>query len=339
MDPAGRPIPINFESAFTNKEICIRNVIEGYKNKYIPFNVKRMIKKITKMYRMERKRRKNLVNQVDSAEDDGGSDWQSFADVGGNQAGNSRRLEMVNAFENAAKPRLLKLKKIHPHLKKFIHENREKLKIFGVWFTYKTLRRSPAKVINYMKRHWSRTVLKGQWYNHEASASSKFQRFLVNQFGLFKKYRTELDHCHLNVKPSLERCEGMYGKNNCLVLYAGVVHKKCPDGLVRVGCCSCATPCPQNFYRDDFYYCVRSKVYALDQYHTETECTAEQHSCQKRGSRYIGHCAAGFQQEGQLPRCRVLCPTGWKQIENSFECLKPTIISLGTPFIWIKSDN
>src|SRR3990167_197248 len=338
-DPNGRPIPINYESAFTNKEICIRNVIEGYKNKYIPFNVKKRIKQITKMYRMEKKQRKVLSPQADGGEEDGGQEWQSFADIGGNQAG-ARLLEMRSVSGQNIQPRKLALKrKLHPHLRKFLDENKEKLKIFGVWFSYKTLRKNPAKVISYMKEHWSRTVLKGQWYNHEASASSKFQRFLVNQFGLFKKYRSELDHCHLNVKPSLERCEGMYGKNNCLMLYAGVVHKKCPQGLERVGCCSCATPCPSDFYRDDFYYCIRSKFYRLDQYHTEKECVNEQHSCRKYKNKFIGHCAAGFEQEDKIPVCRTLCPGGWTQIERSLECLKPTIVSLGTPFIWIKSDN
>jgi len=287
---------------------------------------------------MEKKQRKAL-SPLSDLDDESGQDWRTAADIGGNPAGNSRRLESVSIFPTMRKGRILKKNQLHPHLRKFLDENKDKLKIFGVWFTYRVLKYNPGKVINYMKEHWSRTVLKGQWYNHEASATNKFQQFLVNQFGLFKKYRTELDHCHLNTKPSMERCETIYGKDNCLILYAGVVHKKCPEGLERVGCCSCATPCPKNFYSDDFYYCLRSKVYKLDIYHTEKECIAEQHTCHQISNKFIGQCAAGFEQVQNTLDCRTLCPGGWRGIEKSIQCQKPTIVSLGTPFIWIKSDN
>lgn len=55
----------------------------------------------------------------------------------------------------------------------------------------------------------------------------------------------------------------------------------------------------------------------------------------KVGEMYAPYCSKGFSQDGDL--CRIDCPADYKLIHG--KCAKPDVLSVGTPFTWIHSDN
>lgn len=119
-----------------------------------------------------------------------------------------------------------------------------------------------------------------------------------------------------------------------------MVSKKCPNGLQRIGCCSCGLPCPSNYFKAKGFYCLRDRKYSLDKFKTKKECSIQYKStCMKikvnSGNYWVPGCAHGFKREGSI--CRILCPNGYKKYKG--KCVRKGIISLGTPFVWIKSDK
>lgn len=303
-------------NAFTGKEICVLKVLNLYKMHYLKYVFYKRAKMIKKLYNLERQRRKydRLHSEEIENEDTGENTWTE-----------SRRLVRKTEIEFNKK-----------HLRQFIKKMGDKMKIFGKVFTYKQLKRK-KETLRKIRKNWVSTVARGSAFNRESTLSRDIQNLLMHQFGLARMYKRRLTHCNLNTQPSLARCEQMHGTGSCETLYSGVVHKKCPKGLQRVGCCSCAPPCPIHHFKDDNYFCTPKKNYKLDLYYTKSECQLEQKNCIKVGSKFTGVCKAGFHQVKDSLECRVDCPKGWTVENNS--CLKPGIISLGTPFVWIKSDN
>lgn len=297
--------------AFTGKEKCILKTLNMYKMHFLKFVLYHRAKEITQLYKLElSKRHFDRIRGMNRQY----NDWQ-----------NSRGLT------NQATKSFNKI-----HLQKFIKKMGPKMKIFGKLFTYKQLKLK-YKTLKKLRGNWVSTIRRGRTFNVESSRAADIQNMLMHQFGLPKKYRMRLTHCKLNSKPLMDKCQNMYGSNTCEVLYSGVVHKKCPKGMERVGCCSCAPPCPAHHFKDDHYFCKPKKSYQLDLYSTLSECKLEQIECSKVEDKYTGNCKAGFERDAELPQCRAQCPQGWKEIKES--CLKPGILSLGTPFVWDKSDN
>lgn len=297
-------------NAFTGKEICVLKVVNKYKMHFLKYVLYRRAKSVMRLYKLEHSRRKSdrLHSLYESK-----SDWNSRA--------------LVN-------PEVKQYNKMHLH--KFIKKMGSKMKIFGRVFTYKELK-NKYSTLKKLRENWIRTVRKGSSFNIESSLAANIQNLLMHQFGLPKKYQMQLSRCKLNTISSMQKCQKMYGPDSCVVLYSGVVHKKCPQGLERVGCCSCAPACPNNHFIDNLYFCKPKENYKLDQYHTLSECQKEQKSCMKFEEKFTGECKPGFERDRDFPECRAQCPQGWKEINES--CLKPGIISLGTPFVWDKSDN
>lgn len=310
---------IDVKSSLTNKEKCVSNILAMYRNNYIKYIVKLRTRLIKRLYIIERKNKYWRQRTQQEGTEDKKSDWSRGINDEARTDGR-RLLNKLTKDEEAA----------------FIKKMGDKVKIFGKVFTEKEIKR-PAEILADFKKHWIITLLKGQTFNRESKVASNIQSFLVNQFNLHRRYKSELRRCFLNEKPSMERCESMYGKNSCELLYSGVVHKRCPEGTQRVGCCSCAAPCPSKFYKSENYFCLRSQHYYLDRYSTQAECQQEHKICSQLGNLFYGNCITGFTREAETNICKVNCPAGWAIHDG--KCIKPNITSLGTPFVWIKSDN
>ena len=56
---------------------------------------------------------------------------------------------------------------------------------------------------------------------------------------------------------------------------------------------------------------------------------------QTKKGEFVPACVKGFSAEGA--QCRIDCPKGYKVIKG--RCARKGIVSLGTPFLWIASDN
>ena len=318
--------------AFTPKEHCILNVLNGYRNRYLKFQVKLKSKKIMNMFTMERKLRAWRKKMGLEHEQDLQTDWSSESNSRALRS-RSLRISRRSRRTNFNDP----YSKFAVSDRKFAKSMGDKIKIFGRLFTPEQLKDQKG-ITEYIQKKWVSSLRRGKYFNQESFLASEMQDFMVNQFNLYKRYRIELSHCKLNTDPSMKRCESQYGKGNCEVMYSGVVHNKCKEGLQRVGCCSCASPCPSSQYVDDNYYCQPAKTYHLDVFHNKAECEKQHSKCSLINNRYVADCVAGFERMGDQLECRITCPQGWKKTESG-KCLKPHIVSLGTPFIWIKSDN
>ena len=329
--------PTNFFSKmdYTPKESCLMGIVDSYKERYIRFMVNMKSKEIIRLYDLEKKLEKwNKRMKTDRFEDE--------VPV----VGEARRLEVFSGkqkgnFEAHKKNRYFrqfssKDTKNH-HLADFIRKQGQKMLLFGKLYSRKALK-NQTHLLEKIRTNWVSTLIRGKSYNQESYYLSQIQNLLVNQFNLHKRYKTELIKCRLNNAPSVSRCESLYGSQACEVIFPGVVHKKCPVGLQRVGCCSCAPSCPNpSFFTEDNYYCRPTKVYRLDPYTTKVECEMNHQKCEEIEGRFIGQCKAGFTRIPDSIECRVNCPDGW--VEEEQKCRKPNIESLGTPFLWIKSDN
>lgn len=294
---------------FTAKERCVLRVANLFKSKYLKYVVMRRAKRIADYYRLEKLRRKSFgYRRI----------WDPSRDLKV-----KKKLSNQDAY-------------IRQHIRQFIKKMGKRMQIFGKVYSEKSVN-NPEKLLRHIRHNWINALRVDTSNNKESILGSEIQNMLIHQFSLRKRYKTELEHCHLSVKPSLKRCEKMNGKGSCEVLYSGVVHKKCPSGLWRVGCCSCAPKCPDSHFVEDHYFCRPKQSYQLDVYVTETECVKEQGTCELYGDRYIGQCKNGFKKADDLPACQVECPKGWTGLQE--KCLKPGIVSLGTPFVWIKSDD
>ena len=316
---------VQSSDAYTSKEKCVLNILEAYKQHHIGFMVKLRSKKILKLYNLEHKLKSwNSKMKENSLESAGVNGWEG------------RRLLAKGGWKSKA--RYHSGHEVNdPHLKAFIRKQGANMLLFGKLYSKSTLRKQ-HQLLAKIRKNWVSTLIKGKSYNQESFHASEIQNFLVNQYNLHQQYKADLEKCRLNTTSSLLRCESLYGRGTCEMLYPGVVHKKCPAGLQRVGCCSCAPGCPNSsFYQEDNYYCVPFKVYSLDPYITQSECEKTHPKCSQVEGRFVGACKTGFTLIADSIECQVDCPKGWAVEEQ--KCRKPDIVSLGTPLVWIKSDN
>lgn len=213
---------------------------------------------------------------------------------------------------------------------------RLKAKLLFLHLTLSRLRRR-WKLIRYLRRNWFKMIAyRKRWLYREVRDANDINTALYYFNNFPKKYRIRLDRCKLNLQPAIGRCESLYGKGNCEKLSPTMVHRKCPKGMLRVGCCSCAKPCPQKYFKTKGYYCLRTRVYKLDKFKTEKECKRQNKGqCYKAGGMFVPNCAKGFLREGQ--NCRIACPKDYKMYHG--KCGRLDITSMGSPFIWIHSDK
>lgn len=52
--------------------------------------------------------------------------------------------------------------------------------------------------------------------------------------------QVSLRNLHLNLDPSVRRCENIHGSNNCTTVWGTMAVKKCRGGYIRSGCCRCS---------------------------------------------------------------------------------------------------
>lgn len=200
----------------------------------------------------------------------------------------------------------------------------------------------------YLLSHWKDTLSdRKYWLFHKLASLQSMNTLLLYSKSLPKKYQMRLQRCKLNLNPALKRCESLYSKGNCEKISEGMVAKKCPKGKSRVGCCSCASPCPSGMFRASGFYCIPQRKYNLDQFKTLEECKKQNKNQQcsmvtktekkKKLKMWVSHCKKGFVVEN-LTSCKIACPKDYK-IGTHGRCVRKGIMSIGTPFTWIKSDK
>lgn len=212
-----------------------------------------------------------------------------------------------------------------------------KVKLLFLHVNLRKLRRR-YRLVKYMRRNWFKMLgYKRRWLYKEVRdvTSINTALFYFNNFP--KKYRIRLARCKFNLKPAFKRCESLHGKGNCEKITPTMVHRVCPKGRGRIGCCSCGKPCPQKYYKAKGFYCLRTRFYNLDKFRTLKECERQNKKghCQKIGKFYLPFCAQGFIQEKLA--CRIACPKGYKMHHS--KCRRLEITSMGSPFLWIHSDK
>lgn len=171
--------------------------------------------------------------------------------------------------------------------------------------------------------------------------------FALSHFKIFPPdIKIRMNACRLNLSRALNRCERLSGAGNCYKISPTMVQKRCPNGMTQIGCCSCVSKCPNNFYKENGPFCKRERIYELDPFETEDECIKHHKKCEKHNRKkgmttvYTARCRPGFEDFHNLKGkifCRVGCPENWKR--KGLNCIKPGLVDLGTPYLWIKSDN
>ena len=174
--------------------------------------------------------------------------------------------------------------------------------------------------------------------NSDLSYTDSVNKMLLFFGELEDTTKTDIWGCGLNLSGAINRCEAVNGKDACEVVAPTFVHKACPEGTVRTGCCSCTKVCPDSIaFIDSGLYCDKNFQYNVKIYTSINECrknTTE--TCQKIGSLFSPKCRDGFMRVG-LDLCLPSCPADW--IDLGDKCLKPTADSLGSPFAWTNGDN
>ena len=60
--------------------------------------------------------------------------------------------------------------------------------------------------------------------------------------------QTEIEECHLDLEPALQRCNSQLTKigsdQECIKITPTYVGRNCPDEYIRLGCCRCVRQCP-----------------------------------------------------------------------------------------------
>jgi len=164
---------------------------------------------------------------------------------------------------------------------------------------------------------------------------------MMLMFGqLENETKTNVWSCGLNLSNALKRCENVNGAGNCEAVTPTFVHKSCPAGSVRMGCCTCAATCPDSFnFIDGGVFCIKHFRYTEKTYTDPHLCrTANIQECQNIGGLFVAPCREGFERVG-LDLCIPTCPKtgGWRDLGD--RCLKPATTNLGAPFAWVNGDN
>ena len=226
--------------------------------------------------------------------------------------------------------------------------------LFGIKIQKNSLSKK-SKAFHLLKNHW-RNFLSHRFKskNREIYAEDQIWYMLNYYERLPLKYKMGIKSCNLNMGPALDRCQSLYGENSCQVVSPTIVQKKCPEGKQQVGCCECAQSCPKSEFETKGFYCKKVKFYTVLSFNSLKECVKyvgsgtgsnqkEKYGCKEvKKNVFQPDCKTGFSKEeinGQVT-CLVKCPDGFKQHKkNKFRCLRPGRESLGTPFLWIKSDK
>lgn len=153
---------------------------------------------------------------------------------------------------------------------------------------------------------------------------------------LSQEKKDKIKSCGISLTGPLSRCEAANGQGNC-ESDAMYVQKKCPEGLTRIGCCTCAKACPTGF-DDKGLFCVKPAAIKSAQYTTQSECESlSKTSCEQWTLDFwVSKCPAGFARVG-ADQCIALCPEGW--VDSGRTCLKPNSVNLSAPFVWTSADN
>lgn len=162
------------------------------------------------------------------------------------------------------------------------------------------------------------------------AALSKIHGFLATEA------KDRIKTCGISLEGALKRCEAAHGSGNCETetMYA---QKKCPSGLKRIGCCTCATACPEGF-DEKALFCMKPAAAKSPQYNSQSDCE----NLTKKGCErwvldfWVPKCNSGFTRVG-ADQCIALCPEGWNDAGR--HCMKPTTVQLGAPFTWEARDN
>lgn len=148
--------------------------------------------------------------------------------------------------------------------------------------------------------------------------------------------KDKIKACGISLQGALQRCEAAHGSGNCETdaMYA---QKKCPTGLARIGCCTCAPACPTGF-DEKTLFCIKPAADKSAQYNTQAECeNLSKKTCEQWVLDFwVPRCTSGFVRVGS-DQCIAMCPEGWK--DTSRHCHKPTTVQLGAPFVWQSRDN
>jgi len=150
--------------------------------------------------------------------------------------------------------------------------------------------------------------------------------------------KTDVWSCGLNLSNAIKRCESVNGAGACESVTPTFVHKICPKGSMRMGCCTCSIVCPNTFnFVDGGVFCVKHFKYTEKIYTDIAECRRVNiQDCQNIGGKFVAPCRAGFSRVG-LDLCIPSCPADWEDLGD--RCLKPKNINLGAPFAWLNGDN
>lgn len=141
--------------------------------------------------------------------------------------------------------------------------------------------------------------------------------------------------CGLNLTPAKERCEGVYGKDNCEQMSPAAFQTKCDKYFKRVGCCHCAMECPDGYTEDD-YHCIKPEQKTTKVYNSKKDCASSSKNCEQRGSKFTPACGIQFKRVG-VNNCLPVCPEGWH--DEGKRCRKPADYRMAQPFLWQQGDN
>ena len=170
----------------------------------------------------------------------------------------------------------------------------------------------------------------------EAVRASYDVKTLLTQYdNLPSGLQQKIKGCGLNLENAKARCEGAYGKGNCEEITPAAYQTKCDDLFMRVGCCHCAMQCPKG-YTEDHYHCIKPDQKTTTTFNSMKECTADNNTCEQRGSKFTHVCGIQFKRVG-VDGCIPVCPSGWH--DEGKRCRKPADYRMAQPFIWQQGDN
>lgn len=315
--------------AYTVKEHCIKKTIFMFKKHYLPWYAKthfarlrQTARKIThpKSKQQMDRRLYNIVHFSSGV-------YKKTAE---------KHTPRTSPFRGLLSP--TNARYIFSNSRRHPKKHRHFIKIMGSKrLLTRSLLRSKKTLKKNLQRIW-RSLLshRKSWLGHELVQFDSMSTVLAYSANLPKKYQTMLQKCALNLEPALNRCNQLYGQDSCEKVSATIVNRKCPPGTSRIGCCRCASVCPNSFFKEDGYYCKREKSYPVETFKSHKDCIDNnKYQCIQARTRFERKCRDGFSKVES--NCKVECPLHWLEVKG--KCRRPNLISLGTPLLWQKSDQ
>ena len=327
----------------TPKQKCIKKIAYFYRHRYLKWYTRTHLSILRKKASFLKPPHGRKLETQKSQNNTRQNNWRFVA--------SNRRQSWVyrprRPYQRPQPRRRRYLKKKKPHMQN----------LFGLRIHKSTLNRR-SRAYHLLKNHW-RSVFSNTFKsrNHEIFAEDQIWYMLNYYDRLPLKYKMSIKNCNLNMTPAIQRCESLYGKKSCKMISPTMVQKQCSADKEQIGCCECAKSCPKGTFETKGFYCTKVKYYAILNFNSLDECNKynnsgtaskkeaknESSSCTKvKENVFQPNCKPGFSKEiinGQNS-CLVKCPEGFSQHRrNKLRCLRPGRESLGTPFIWIKSDK